>query len=210
MQLTCTNCGARMSLETALNDIEARKALAAALSMPAQLGDRTLRYIGLFRPQQRSLTWPRFHKLLNELLAQIKDRSVTRNGITWSAPLETWEMALDQIMDNRDTLRLPLKSHGYLFEIVAGIANRAAGVQERKTEKEKISRAQQRGQQPDQQPEHKPFQASPALQKHGGPVKASTLLDGMGQRVQPPESYNELKKKIGGKKHDQSTGKPER
>ena len=190
MQLTCTNCGARMSLETALNDVQARKALAAALSMPAQLGDRTLRYIGLFRPQQRSLTWPRFHKLLNELLVQIKARTVTRNGITWSAPLETWEMALDQIMDNRDTLRLPLKSHGYLFEIVAGIANRAAGVQERKTEQTKINQAQQRG----QRSGHLQGGSYPA----GGvtePVENPRYNGGL-KRVHPPEAFNKAKQKL--------------
>ena len=194
MQIGCPNCGARMSLEVALNDIEARKALAAALSMPGQLGDRTLRYIGLFRPVQRSLTWPRFHKLLNELLVQIKGRSVTRNSITWPAPLETWEMALDQIMENRDTLRLPLKSHGYLFEIVAGIANQAAGVQERKTEQRKVNQAQQRGKQPDH--------LQGGQQRSGGPVKMAEHLKSVTKGVKPPESFNKAKQKLKGRMDD--------
>lgn len=134
MNLTCPCCAARFSIEAALTDDAARVAVAAALRLPAPLGDLILRYLALFRPDKRALSWDRAARLLTELLEPIHAAQLERNGRVWPAPLEAWRMALEQMLDKRDTLTLPLKSHGYLFEIVAGAASRAEGGAERKRE----------------------------------------------------------------------------
>lgn len=100
MQLTCPCCFARFPVEAALTDEAARQAVAAALKLPAPLGDLLLRYIGLFRPDKRALSWDRASRLLAEL-------------------------------------QLPLKSHGYLLEIVAGLASKTEGAAERQIEEQK-------------------------------------------------------------------------
>ncbi len=60
--------------------------------------------------------------------------TVERDGRTWSAPLDYWGIALDEMLEKRDRLSLPLKSHGYLIEIVCGLSNKAEGSAEQKQE----------------------------------------------------------------------------
>lgn len=115
-------------------DAAARETVRAAFSLPAPLGRQVMTYIGLFRPPQRALTWDRVEKILTELLEPIQAAQVTRNGISRPAPLEYWKEAIDQVLTNRAKLTLPLKSHGYLFEIVANQSGRQAGAQERQVE----------------------------------------------------------------------------
>lgn len=141
MQLTCPCCYARYSIEAALTDDDARRAVAAALKMPAPLGDLILRYIGLFRAPKRALSWDRAARLIEELLAPIQAGRIERHGRTWAAPAEAWRTALTEMLDRRDKLQLPFKSHGYLFEIIAGQANKSEARDERQTEEQKRGRA---------------------------------------------------------------------
>ncbi len=140
MQLTCPSCFARYSLEAALSDDDARRAVAAALKMPAPLGDLILRYIGLFRAPKRALSWDRAARLIEELLVPMQAGRIERHGRTWAAPLEAWKAAIKQMLMQRDRLTLPLKSHGYLFEIIAGQANKSEAQTEAKAEEQKKHR----------------------------------------------------------------------
>jgi hypothetical protein len=127
MRLTCPCCGAQNSLEALLIDAAARQAVATALALPGGLGDRLVRYLGLFRPTGgRGLTWDRVARLLEELNAAMAAGQIERHGQVWPAPPDAWETALDQILDSRPSLVLPLKSHGYLYEILVGRARKAA------------------------------------------------------------------------------------
>jgi hypothetical protein len=137
MRLTCPGCGATNSLEALLNDGAARQAVATALALPANLGPRLLRYLGLFRPAQRSLTWDRAAHLLAELHTMIDAGEIRRQGRPWRVTPADWASALDQIIDRRASLTLPLKSHGYLLEILAGQANRVEAAQEEQLEEQR-------------------------------------------------------------------------
>ena len=156
MHLTCPACAARFSIEAALTDEAARTAVAAALKLPAPLGDLTLRYLALFRPDKRALSWDRAARLLSELLAPIQAAQVERHGRTWAAPLELWRQGLEQVLEARERLTLPLKSHGYLLEIVAALASKSEGAREHKAE---------------QAAAHRPRSGD------NGPRKAGTIVD---------------------------------
>jgi hypothetical protein len=134
MRLTCPCCGATVSLEALLNDTAARHAVAIALALPANLGPRLLRYLSLFRPAQRSLTWDRAAHLLGELQAMIDAGQIQRQGRSWAVSPSAWQTALDEMLERRASLTLPLKSHGYLLEILAGQANQAEARQEAQVE----------------------------------------------------------------------------
>lgn len=129
MRLTCPACGALASIEAWLSDAAARQCLQAALSLPASLAPLVLRYLALFRPRGngRALSWERAAKLLQELAEPIRAGRVERHGRPWVAPLDYWQAALEQVLAARDagTLQLPLRSHGYLYEVVAGYSNRS-------------------------------------------------------------------------------------
>lgn len=121
MNVKCPNCGAVHSLDALINDAEASAVLKAVLEMDAELGKAAIRYIGLFRPAKSQLSWARTAKLLNELLPMIKAQEAARDGVCFPAPTEAWIHGFNETVNARDQgrLKLPLKSHGYLLEIVS-------------------------------------------------------------------------------------------
>lgn len=131
MRLTCPSCGAMSSLDALIGHEAARSILVQALEQ-TQVGKRLIRYAALFRPAQRQLSWERFATLIGPVLDMTRDARIERHGRTWAAPAETWIAALDEILTKRDEgkLTLPLKSHGYLLEIVAGQSGKAEAAAE--------------------------------------------------------------------------------
>lgn len=129
MLLTCPCCAARFSIEATLMDEAARRSVATALALPSGLGEALLRYVSLFRPAKRSLSWDRAAKLLEELLAYIRAGHIERHRVRYSLTEAIWAEALAQLLGRREKLNLPLTTHGYLMEILIDLASRA---QERK------------------------------------------------------------------------------
>ncbi|OFR70044.1 hypothetical protein [Neisseria sp. HMSC069H12] len=121
MNIKCPNCGAVHSLDSLINDAEASSVLRTVLEMDAELGKAAIRYIGLFRPAKSQLSWARTAKLLNELMPMIKAQEAVRDGVSYPAPAEAWLHGFNETVNARDQgrLKLPLKSHGYLLEIVS-------------------------------------------------------------------------------------------
>ncbi|MDP1681048.1 MAG: hypothetical protein Q8L39_04660 [Burkholderiales bacterium] len=137
-----------MSLDVLISNDGAREAVMAALALPAPLGKLLVQYLALFRPAQRQLSFDRAQSLLSELAPMIEAARIERGGRTWVAPLEYWKAAIEEMLAKRDKLTLPLKSHGYLLEIIAGYANKAEGAVETKREQERAY-AYTREQKPD-------------------------------------------------------------
>ncbi len=123
MMVRCPTCGTQASLELLVDDQAAGQALQAALEF-SSIGPLLIRYLAMFRPAKTKLTWPRVAALLGELLPLVKSERLQRDGQVVEAPLFVWATALEKILAARDagTLRTPLRSHGYLFEIVVGEA----------------------------------------------------------------------------------------
>lgn len=136
MRCTCPACGSSFSLDALLGNEGARDAVMAALAFPAPLGQHMIRYLALFRPAQRSISLDRIASLINELLPMLQAAAITRNGRIYSAPLEYWRMAMEDMVGKRGTgaLTLPLKSHGYLLAIIEGYNLKAEQRQETATE----------------------------------------------------------------------------
>ncbi len=137
--IPCICCGAEMTLDVAIAHERSRAAVMAAFKLPNRLGDALISYIALFRPLKRQLSHDRLASLLEELLPMIQAAQIERNGRTWPAPIEYWRAAIEAMMVKRDTGRLqrPLKSHGYLLEVIAGIASGAEAQAETKREQER-------------------------------------------------------------------------
>lgn len=120
----CPNCGTANSLDSLVNDAAAAEVLKILLELDADIGKAAIRYIGLFRPEKSQLSWGRTAKLLKELLPQIQTATIERDGTAYAAPIEAWLYALHEVLAAREAGRLktPLKSHGYLYEILVGWA----------------------------------------------------------------------------------------
>lgn len=197
MRLICPCCGAQNSLEALLTDAAARQAVAAALALPG-LGDRLVRYLGLFRPPGRGLTWDRVARLLDELNAALAAGQIERHGQTWPAPLDYWKLALDQILDSRPTLTLPLKSHGYLYEILVGLSRKASDARAAQAE---VAAEQARARDGQRQGQMQPAAALTAA------LPAPPVGEGPGERgrtrpprVPPPADFRALISKLTGQR----------
>ena len=118
MKVRCPACGASMSLEVLIAHDDAREALIALTGISDELTRAMLRYLTLFRPSEKDLSFARVAKLLGELLPMIRAQEISRNRHSYPAPREAWIWAANRCIEARDKGRLttPLTSHGYLLE----------------------------------------------------------------------------------------------
>lgn len=121
MRTRCPSCGATLSLDALIAHDGAREALTAAFKFSGALGAALVRYLALFRPESRELTMDRVARLVGDLLPDLQAQRISRNGQVYDAPLEAWVWAIEQALAARDAgrLTLPLKSHGWLYEVIS-------------------------------------------------------------------------------------------
>lgn len=133
--LACPACGAELDLAVLFAHEHDHRALARLASVSIPLGARVLQYLTLFTPPKQRLTAAKKIKLILQLLPDLERQAITHKGREWAAPLAAWAQAIDQMLAARDAqrLELPMKGHGYLFAILAGMADKheAAAEQER-------------------------------------------------------------------------------
>ena len=122
MKTKCPNCGAIHSLDSLLAVEDAADLMAVLAGLDAAIGKAALRYLGLFRPARSQLSFGRAAKLLAELMPDIRRGAISRNGTEYPAPPAAWLYGFQTALDARDAgrLKLPLKSHGWLYEVVGG------------------------------------------------------------------------------------------
>lgn len=118
MKTRCPCCGATASLEVLITHDEARSLMVALAGISDELAKAALRYLGLFRPGERDLSWARAAKLLGELVPLIQAGEITRKRQSYPAPREAWVWAFNRVIEARDSGKLtpPLTSHGFLLE----------------------------------------------------------------------------------------------
>lgn len=121
MKLRCPACGTSASLDVLLAHDGARDALAQVFRLSGALGGALVRYLGLFRPESRELSLDRVARLLGEVLPDLQSGLIVRKGATHEAPPEAWIWAIEQAVLARDSgrLALPLKGHGWLYEVIS-------------------------------------------------------------------------------------------
>ena len=137
MQLTCPSCGARHSIEAALNDEAAREVVQLAAAMHSAAVP-AIAYLGLFRPAKHSLRWARARSLMRELSGVFHANMIRRRGRDWPIRPQAWVLGLEAVIEARDRgkLRTPLRDHAYLHEVVIGHSERLAGEAERQRDEE--------------------------------------------------------------------------
>jgi hypothetical protein len=136
--LSCPVCGTELDLAVLFSHEHDQRALARLASVSIPLGSRVLQYLALFTPPKQRLTSAKKIKLLLQLLPDLERGAITWKGRDWAAPREAWVLAIDQMLAARDAqrLELPMKGHGYLFAILAGMADKFEGQAEQQREQE--------------------------------------------------------------------------
>jgi len=127
--VTCPNCRVSASLDVFLSEDSVRAALDAVIDAhPAgqTLIKPMLRYIGLFAPAKSRMAYGRLASLIGEISPAMRAAQIQRNGRTWPAPMPYWQAAFETVLNaaHQGSLALPLKSHGYLLEVIARMSNK--------------------------------------------------------------------------------------
>jgi hypothetical protein len=142
MKLICPSCGAIASAETWLNDAVCREVLAAIAALPAPLPKAALGYLGLFRPGERGLSWQKAQRIVGELVTLTGAGWVSVQGkVDRSCGPTIWARAMEQMSEQRDRLRLPMKNHNYLRQVAWEMADEADRQQETAARKGPARRA---------------------------------------------------------------------
>ncbi len=131
MKLVCPGCGAVASAESFINDANARQTLLALSRLPGPLPGVTLAYMSLFRPGRRALTWKKALRLAGEI-DQLVSRGYVRvkGKIDRDCPPAIWAAAMEQMVEYRDGLDLPMPNHNYLRKVAHKLAQEAARANE--------------------------------------------------------------------------------
>lgn len=136
--LSCPVCGTELDLAVLFAHEGDQRALARLAAVSIPLGGRVLQYLALFTPPKQRLTSAKKIKLILQLLPDLEREAISWKGRDWPAPRTAWAMAIDQMLAARDAqrLELPMKGHGYLYAILAGMADRFEGQAEQQREQE--------------------------------------------------------------------------
>jgi len=143
--LSCPACGSEFDLVAAFANEVDHRALDRLAAVSVPMGMQVLQYISLFAPQKQRLTLAKKIKLILQLLPDLERKAITHKGRDWAAPLSAWDQAIGQMLAARNAqrLELPMKGHGYLYAVIAAMADKheAAAEQQREDEKRSGPRA---------------------------------------------------------------------
>lgn len=124
--LCCPNCGAELLVEQIFGHAVDHRAFLHLATISVPLGARVMQYLQLFAPARNRLTMARKAKLIEQLLPDLQRQAINHKGRDWHAPLQAWEIAIDGMLLQRDQgkLQLPLSGHGYLYAVLASMADK--------------------------------------------------------------------------------------
>ena len=136
--LSCPVCGAEFDLAVLFKSEESRKTFERLTASCSPLRDRLAQYAALAKPPKHKLGTDKSLRIITTLLPDIERGAITWKGRDWAAPLSAWAQAIDQMLAQRDAgrLELPMKGHGYLYAILAGMADRFEGQAEQQREQQ--------------------------------------------------------------------------
>ena len=135
MKLICPSCGATASAESWINDANCRETLLVISRLAPPLPKATLGYISLFRPGQQALTWKKALRLAQEIESLAGKGYVHIQGrVDRPCPPRIWAQAMEQMVERREGLTLPLPNHIYLSKVAYDLATETTRQAETKTE----------------------------------------------------------------------------
>lgn len=144
--MACPACGSELTLEHLLGSADDERAFARLVALSVPLADLVLRYVNLFTPPKQRLTLRKKVRLIAQLLPDLQRGAITHKGRDWAAPHSAWAQAIEQMLSKRaaGSLQLPMTGHGYLYAVLAGMADKLEGQAEAQHEADARASAQAR------------------------------------------------------------------
>jgi len=126
MRLVCPSCGATNSADGWLNDANCRQTMARIAALPAPLPEVAIGYLSLFRPGERGLSWKKALRLATEIGELVSKKYVHVQGRPdRDCGPRVWAAAMEQMIEQRNLLRLPMPNHRYLEKVAWDLADQA-------------------------------------------------------------------------------------
>jgi hypothetical protein len=147
MNGTCQTCGTTAPIEWFLSETEHRQLCAVLVELPKDIQRVIFHYLGLFRPVTgRAIQAKKAARLLAEIKALViaghvqVDRKPAR-----PCPPQIWAMAMEQMIERRDRLSIPMPNHEYLKKIAYDLADQADSQAERTRNARPVRRGERTG-----------------------------------------------------------------
>lgn len=134
MRVCCPVCDTDFPIEAGFAEADGKRLAAILAGVDATLGRTLVGYLRLWKPAKTQLRIAKAVKVAQEVIDLAEAGEVRRNGLARPASSVMWAAGIEQMLGNRDKLRLPLTTHGYLVEVVFGMADRLDAAQERSHE----------------------------------------------------------------------------
>lgn len=137
MHVTCPNCSDSFPIVAGFLEADGKRFGMLLAGMEPALGRATLDYLGLFAPARQKLRLSRAIKIVEALNALVREGNVCRDerqGVRRAASVSYWVAGIEQMLEQRARLTLPLLNHHYLRSVVFGIADQAAANEEQTRE----------------------------------------------------------------------------
>lgn len=124
--LSCPVCGTELTPAQLFAHEAAQHAFEQMVALSVPIGARVLAYVTMFAPPVTRLTVPKQVKLVLQLLPDLQRQAITHKGRDWRVPLQLWEAGIAQLEAARAAgkLALPLSGHGYLYTVLAALAEK--------------------------------------------------------------------------------------
>ena len=133
MNGTCQTCGTSAPIEWFLSETEHRQICAVLVKLPKEIQAVIFHYLALFKPTTgRAIQAKKASRLMAEINEMVTaghiqvDRKVAR-----PCPPRLWAQAMEQMIERRDRLSLPMPNHNYLKSIAWDLADQADAQAER-------------------------------------------------------------------------------
>ncbi|WOI47714.1 hypothetical protein [Acidovorax sp. BLS4] len=142
--IACPACGTELTLEHLVGHLDDERAFARLVALSVPMAHLVVQYIALFAPEKQRLTLRKKVRLIQQLLPDLQRQAITHKGRDWPAPLYAWEKGIEQMLAARTTerLQLPMTGHGYLYAILAGLADKHEAAAEQQREQDQRLRPQ--------------------------------------------------------------------
>lgn len=140
MHVTCPSCNESFPIVAGFLEPDGKRFGMLLAGMEPALGRATVEYLALFTPAKQKLRLAKAVKLVAALDALVREGSVCRDergGVRRPATAAHWVAGIEQMLEQRARLTLPLANHHYLRAIVYGLADQADAVAERQREADK-------------------------------------------------------------------------
>ena len=143
LTVTCGSCGAEESMDSVLmrmvDDDAVRQLVRDLLCSHYSVGGTVLRYLRLFKPAKHKLGMPKVRVVLAELVPDISRAYIERKGRTWQVGQPQWAAAFAAVFAavDKGTLKTPLPSNAYLYEVLMRQADASEAQAETQAEQQR-------------------------------------------------------------------------